>query len=529
MAFPLSLNPMSWFAPSKQAETAPPKQGAIQGQVNTINASTGFEGASMARRLSPWMPNRAHINSQLTGELPTLRARSRALIQNTTYGASAAETFTSYAAGTGIVPGLLVDNNSIKKRIMQMWTDWTDEADADGVLDFYGIQALVARSVFEAGECFVRRRFRDSTSNLTVPLQLQVLESDMLDSAYTLTGPGGNPIRCGIEFDIKTGQRVAYWFWENHPGDLTLSPYQGNRVRIPAEEICHIYKPQRPGQLRGIPFMTPVMVKMYDLDQYTDAELTRKKGAAMFMAFVESEAGQEVTETGLVNENTEADAAGTAEVVMEPGLAQILPEGTKVHFNEPGDVGPNYEMFIYRSVLELCSAMGLMYFSVSGDTTKANFSSMRSALIDMRRRIERFQNEVLIFQLCRPVWNWWLPTAMLAGLRIPGYTANPRTYNRVNWRTPRWDWVDPYKDLQSEKLAVDAGFKSRSDVIRGMGEDPAEVDAEIASDHAREDELGLAFAVGLPKNVDPTAMGTDVAPSGADTQDANTPPAANAA
>lgn len=58
---------------------------------------------------------------------------------------------------------------------------------------------------------------------------------------------------------------------------------------------------------------------------------------------------------------------------------------------------------------------------------------------------------------------------------------------------PRWEWVDPQKDIQAEKTAVDAGFKSRSDVIESMGYDPEETDKRIASDKEREQRLGLHF------------------------------------
>ena len=75
--------------------------------------------------------------------------------------------------------------------------------------------------------------------------------------------------------------------------------------------------------------------------------------------------------------------------------------------------------------------------------------------------------------------------------------ASPRTrprYLSVKWIPPKWDWVDPLKDRKAEIEAIDAGLKSRSDVIESEGYDAEEVDRRIASDHAREEELGLSFA-----------------------------------
>jgi lambda family phage portal protein len=479
----------------------------------------GYEGASMSHRLSPWIPNRAHINSILASEGPLLRARTRQLIANTPHGSNASETFVSYATGTGIKPSPLIDTPAYKKRVTQGFNDWTDESDADGLTDFYGQQSLVARALFDAGECFVRFRDRFPSDGLTVPLQLQLLEAEQLDPAYTTIAPNGNRIRSGIEFD-PIGRKAAYWFWRQHPGDGTILIQNAERVRVPAEQVLHIFKPLRPGQIRGRPWLTAGMVKLYDWDQYNDAEMTRKKGAAMFMAFILQEMGEDIGATGLVDDDTEADATGTADVTLEPGMAHLLPKGHDVKFSEPADVGPNYEPFAYRNLLELCASMGLPYFSVTGDTSKANYSSMRSALLDLKRRMEQFQWETLIFQFCRPVYRRWLTTAILSGaVVLPGFAVNPKPYMRVKWITPRWDWVDPLKDAQAEKLMVDAGFKARSDVIEERGEDADDTDARIAADHERERKLGLAFPVGFSKTPDAPA-GTDQAPTGSDQQSA---------
>jgi capsid protein len=49
------------------------------------------------------------------------------------------------------------------------------------------------------------------------------------------------------------------------------------------------------------------------------------------------------------------------------------------------------------------------------------------------------------------------------------------------------------KDRKAEIEAIEAGLKSRSDVIESEGYDAEEVDRRIAADHAREQELGLSF------------------------------------
>jgi hypothetical protein len=72
-----------------------------------------------------------------------------------------------------------------------------------------------------------------------VPLQLQMIPSEMLPLNRNETTTNCNVIRRGIEFDA-IGRRVAYHFLRRHPGDVTDPGLAGDIVRIPASEIVHI-------------------------------------------------------------------------------------------------------------------------------------------------------------------------------------------------------------------------------------------------------------------------------------------------
>jgi lambda family phage portal protein len=521
---------------TRKANAMPPSRQRATGElVNGVNpalaATASLEAAARTPRTSGWQPQRLHLNTILATEGPLLRARARSMVANTPLGSNASEVFTGFATGTGIRPSPKLQPR-LKAKVVEAFEDWTDEADADGLTDFYGLQSLAARALYDVGEVFIRRRDRYVTDGFFIPMQIQLLESEQLDQSYSLgTVPGGGYIRQGIEFNA-IGQRVAYHFWRQHPGDYV--PNQRiDRTRVPAEQVLHLFKPLRPGQIRGRPWLTPGLVKAYEYDQYTDAEIVRKKGAAMFMAWITRKlgVGEEGSLPGIVEEGATADSAGSVDVVMEPGTVPVLPEGMEVSFNNPADVGPNFEAFSYRAILELCAAWGLPYHSVTMDTSKANYSSLRAALLEVKRRIEQFQNEVMIYQMCRGIWQWWFPTAILAGaFSVPGYANNPRTYLRCLWRTPKWDWVDPLKDVQAEKAAVDAGFKARSAVIEERGEDPEIVDEQIAADQMREKRLGISFAVGIRKNPDQPTGTTDTQqqPQGGEPGDNNNQTAAAA-
>ena len=455
---------------------------------HTRSMAALHEAAAATRRLKGWQPTGAELNTILAGAGDTIVRRARDLVRTNPYAANAREAFSASLVGTGIKPSSLIGDPSAKEQIQALWLAWCGEADADAATDLYGLQTIIGAALFDAGEIFVRFRSRRVSDGLSVPLQLQLLEAEHCDRTWSVALPNGNTIRSGIEFN-RIGKRVAYHFWRQHPGDTSAPVRTMERVRVPARDVLHVFVPQRPGQIRGMPRIVPAMVKLHLLDSYDDAELDRKKVAALIAGFIIQ---PDVTEEGAAPRFGEgqADNRGIANAEWSPGTMQILHPGEDVKFSDPADVGGNYEAFQYRTLLAVSSAMGLPYTAVTGDMLKVNYSTARAAMLELRRRIGPLQRNVIVHQFCRSVWRRWVETAVLAG-KLEGDVAAMQT--RVKWIPPKWEWVDPLKDRQAEKLAVDAGFRARSDVIEAEGSDPEEIDQRIAEDQERAERLGLSF------------------------------------
>jgi len=258
------------------------------------NGGSGFEGATVGRRLGGWGLSTSGPNAALFGALPYLRARGRELDRNDAWVKKGISSYVANVIGTGIVPRWKLDDQALKEEIQRTFRRWTDEADATGVSDFYGQQATVARTQFVAGECLVRFRPRTMDDGLVVPLQLQGLEPDHLDESKDGPTPLGNLVRFGIEFD-QIGRRVAYYLRREHPGDaLPMSSVDYGRyetVRVPASEVLHIFQQERFGQARGISRLATVVLRLYQFSHYEDAELMRKSAAAMIGGFITETTG----------------------------------------------------------------------------------------------------------------------------------------------------------------------------------------------------------------------------------------------
>jgi len=476
-------------APSLGASTPDPFTSRI-GPVG----SNGFEATRGSRRLRSWNPTNANLNSLLAASGDTLRRRALDAARNNPYVTSALASFKAHAVGTGIKPSFLATDPTYKQQLQELWSDWTDEADADDATDFYGLQAVMAGGLFNSGESFVRFRFRRAADGLSVPLQLQLLPSIMLPLDLNRIEPNGNETRCGIEFSsgadgLTPGKRAAYWFYRNHPGDFTRLTVPGEMyVRVPAGEVCHLFLPEEEGQIRGKPWVAASLVRLYLIDLFDDAVLAKMLTTQLFGIAITKNPGED----GPVPGDPDQPDDGDRVLSLTSGCTLELLPGEGVQVIDPGEAGHSYEPFEYRNLTAAAAGMGIPYANVTGDVSKANYSSMRASQVEFRRRIEQLQYMCLVFQFCRPVLKAWMDQAVISGaIVLPGYRQRPRSWQRTKWIPPKWDWVDPLKDRQAEQIAVIERWKARSDVVDAEGDDVEQVDARIAADQAREKRLGI--------------------------------------
>jgi lambda family phage portal protein len=461
-------------------------------QRSKVLALATYEGASQTRRARGWNAPTIGPNSGVVYSLRTLRDRSRAAVRNDGFADSGIDSLVSNLVGTGILPQSKAPDPAFRERLHQLWLDWTDLADADGLCDFYGLQALAVRGWLEGGEVFIRLRPRLPQDGLPVPLQVQLLEPELVPHEYN-GALGGNWIRAGIEFD-PIGRRAAYWAYQQRPDQLDPFAGGGTMVRLPAEGVVHLYEPLRAGQIRGLPQLTRALVKLHDLDVYDDATLLRQQLSNLFVGFLtrnglEGEAQVDPI-TGQAIEREGDDAL----IGLEPGLFQELAAGENVTWSDPPEA-TGYADFMRAQLMGAAVATGVPYEILTGDLREINDRTVRVILQEFRRRVERRQHHTIAFVLNRPVWLAFIQQAVLSGaLAVPSaYWDDPTPWHRAEWIPPAWPYLHPVQDVEHEKMMVRAGFKSRAQVVKERGWDIEAVDAEIAADNARADRLGVQF------------------------------------
>jgi lambda family phage portal protein len=319
-----------------------------------------FEAAAYGRRTNNWSRRGTDANAAAGGTaLSVLRAQARDLVRNNPWARRGKRRITVNTVGWGIRPKAA---GVAAERIAELWKKWgeTTECDADRRLTFYGLERQVMDTVVEAGEILVRRRFRRPSDGLSIPLQLQLLEPDFLDTSRdNLPGQQGGQIVQGVEFDA-IDRRVAYWLFDEHPGSgRFVSPASR---RVPASEVLHVFSQERPGQVRGPSWFAPVDVRLHEFDEYEDATLMRQKIAACFAAFV-----TDVDGTGTPLGEAGTDTASEQKVdTFEPGMIVNLPIGKSVVTANPPATN-DHASFSATALRGVAAGLGTTYEDMTGD------------------------------------------------------------------------------------------------------------------------------------------------------------------
>jgi len=446
-----------------------------------------YEGAGKGRRHDGWTTTSASANSLVGSHAGLLRQRSRDLLRNNAYAAAAIRALTSNIVGDGIKPKSNTGDQQLDAEVDRLWKQWERVASGTLPVGFYGLQALAVRSFLESGEVLLRRRRRRRVDALPVPMQIQILEADQLDATKNeVLNDSGARIVQGVEFS-PTERRVAFHILRNHPGETVVQLRNGREVvRVFAEDIAHLYEPQRPGQVRGVPWLAPAIRRFRDLDDYEDAELVRKKVEACVAAFV---IGDEEAEEGIAPKVEDSD--GNPIETLEPGLIAYTRGGKQVVFNQPHSVG-GYDAYKRAELQSIAAAVGMTYELLSGDLSKVNFSSIRAGLIEFRRMVSAMRANLVIPMMCDPVWRWFIEAAIADGSLPKPIAGTTEDVYRVKWTAPRFEEVDREKDAKAdrEELANAGGFRSQ---LASKGIDFEEWIAEEIETRERLSEAGISF------------------------------------
>lgn len=444
----------------------------------TLKAVRGYDAAKPSRHRDSWYSARGtSADAEISVAAGRLRDNMRDLVRNNGYAANAIHNLVTHAVGSGIVP------RAKDPKVNKLFAEWAKQCDADSHLDFYGIQALAVRGMLESGDGLVRKRRRLEKDGLPVPLQLQVLESDHIDTSKNGVF-GGSEVFEGIGRDIALGKPVEYWLYRQHPG----SPrgFLQESIPVPVRDLAHCFEKQR-AQSRGTPWGVAAINDLRDLAEYETAEIVRKKMEACLVGVVVN-SDEDPSMGNPLKEGEHPgvyDADGLAVDKVEPGYLYHARGGRDIKFTQPA-ANSSYDSWKIAKLHDIAAGFRVPYSLLSGNLSRVNYSSGKIGLETYKRTIDELQWNVIIPMLLAPMWDWFCEAAYLAG-------KTKQRYIEVDWSPPRFPSADESKDVTARVNAMRAGLLSPLTAIAETGYTPDEVIADYVEWNKLLDKHGLIF------------------------------------
>lgn len=475
-----------------------------------------YAAAAEDARSKLWRATNSAANVEVAESAERARARSRQLERDVAIARKVFGAMTTEVVGTGIRPQITAgrqtwparrgspdaavewrvgDQVKVGDYAEWLFGEWTKVCDRSGRLDYYGIQSRCLRSMFVSGEVFVRKRRTLPEDGLIVPLQLQVIEADQLDAEKD-----GDIIRDGkrvgryvqgVEYDLLD-RVVAYWFLPEHPGEGGLrfgTARLSQSVRVDAADIIHLYDAAhaRPGQARGMPWITASMGRIRDLDTYIDATLVGRQTAASLSVLVRSDdLGTETDDPAdrKTLGKLAVDCDGQPVETLSPGLIAYLRHGEDVTVVQPAQA-IDYDPFVKNTLRDIAAGTETPYEVATGDLSGTNYSSIQAGMNGFHDRFNALRMQVIDTLLNDRVMEWWLAMAVNVAHELPrcGYS--------VEWHRSHRDPIDRDKHESGVAKALQNRTTSYQREIRRAGDDPDKVFAELAQDVERLRAMGL--------------------------------------
>jgi lambda family phage portal protein len=420
-----------------------------------------WKGAQTGDRLSQWYPPALDFASYANPAI--LRSRARDAYRNNCWARRAVDLLVNYVCGIGLKPQLDLPDAALRARVMQLWGAWSEQADFSGYHSFAGLQGAAFRACLIDGECLALIRPGPR-------LKIQLLPGEFLapqkDNAVDVGG--------GIQYN-QEGQRIGYWLYDKIPPQaLNPVPYF-----ITADRVVHLFAPLQPGYERGVSWLAPALVPLYELGTFMETSLVRARTGSLFAGYIRSADGANVL----------APAADpNAPPPFEPGTMARLRPGDEISFSTPPDPSQGYTPFIQTQLRAIAGALDVPYELLANDVSSVTFASGRHSLLAFERVCDALVQNLVAYQFCRPIWQWWVKIQVASGELPEEILAAP-----VRWIAPEFQTLDARMTTNSTLQKIRAGLMSRSEAVSSTGADPEALDEQIATDNARADKLGLIF------------------------------------
>lgn len=415
-----------------------------------------------------------------------VRARARDLERNSDVMGGMLAALERNVVKDGINLQAKTTNETLNEKIELLWTEWMKARNCDvaGEMSFpQMLRAVVRRKYVDGGIVLVK-----TYTGGRIPLQLQMLEVDELDTSWTRPKKEGNTVVAGIEVDANR-RPTGYWIRKYLPdGTQQLESQYIEAQRV----IFYKYK-NRPTQVREISPMANMITRVRDIDSYMEAVGVKERVAACLAVFVTKSTP---TQGSLGRGTRPTDpSSGYQGKSITPGMIEELAPGENISTVTPPSQGGSAAEYV-RLVQRMAGAgLGISYESASRDMSQVNYSSARQGLIEDEGTYA-MEQEQLVSHVLDEVYSEFIISAVLSGaLSMPNFWEKKGEYLRHIWIMPGRKWIDPVKEANANKVALATGQQTLAQIVGAQGRDWREHIDEMATIQKYAQEKGVELGI----------------------------------
>lgn len=359
--------------------------------------------------------------------------------------------------GTGPRLQLLSADQEANQAVENAWSRWCRKVRLHDKLR----ELVMAR--IRDGEAFAKF-VTDPLLPCRVKLNIKTIECDQITSTFTAPNVPGHVD--GIHYD-QTGSPVAYDVLRHHPGDYFAVNMNWQTDTVSASEIVHLYNHERPGQVRGVPEVTPALPLFALLRRYTLATISSAEVAAMFALFIKS--------NGAADQPDEITNSPFTAIELQRNTMTMLPYGYDVNQLRAEQPTTSYDQFQRAILREIAQSLLQPIGVASGDSSDYNYSSAQLDRGGYMQGIAVDRQNIDIDVLDH-ILEAWMDEAALAG-EIPQLSEHSHA-----WMWPPNEEIDQEKSANAAAIRRKNGLMTDAEYFGRRSQDWQEVYQQLAAE-----------------------------------------------
>lgn len=453
-----------------------------------LESLRGYDAAGNGRLNAGWRVHNESAESTDKQGRDVVRARARDLERNSDIAQAVIHAYKRSVVGRGYKLRARTCDDAINKQLELTWKQWCKARNCDvtGEQSFNDILRMaVERKKVDGGLLFIYRY----TPGGVVSFKLQSMEVDELDSNQFTPKTKGNRVVGGIEYN-RYRRPVGYWIrqYDIEGWQLLESVY------MEAKDVYFYKTKHRPSQLREMSDLTPTITRIRDVNEFITAVSIKERIAACLSVLI-----KKTLPTGGIGRGSVQQVDGQVDYngkKLGPGMIMEMNAGDEAQIVDPKNAASDATAFLKTQQGLIGAGQGLSYEAVSRDMNGASYSSARQNAIEDGETYAEDIEQLNAFM--SEVYENFVISAYLSGIfQAPDFWENKASYLEHSWIKAPKKWIDPAREANADKIAMQSGQKTFPDLCAERGKDWKEAVDETAAvlEYAREKGLEMGGVI----------------------------------